>query len=190
MAGPSRATTLVGDDIYGEINFSITGGTNYFDPAQGHVPAPNSGIQPVAIVTELDGAYMEYEYTNGPAGRVNIDVDVDATSITITETLINEEEEAAFGILGWEIWLLDLDFGGSGGVIPGAIISSTSFTGLSVVASDHGIYLSYAGGQDILTPAGGLAATIEITNVPEPGTAALLAVGLVGIAASRRPRLR
>ena len=74
--------------------------------------------------------------------------------------------------------------------IPGAIISSTSFTGLSVVASDHGIYLSYAGGQDILTPAGGLAATIEITNIPEPGTAALLAVGLVGIAASRRRWLR
>ena len=127
----SANATLVGDSIYGVINFDITGTQNFFDPIFGHVPAPNSGIQPFATVT-------------------------------------------------------DLDFGGPGGVVPGAIIASTNFSGLTLTSTDHGIHVSYIGGQDIPTPAGGLIADIVLTATPEPGTSVLLGIGPAFLAGRSR----
>jgi hypothetical protein len=177
--------TLVGDSIHGEINFAITGTDNFLDPVFGHVPSPNSGIQPWASVTDLDGSYFEFEYTNGPAGRVNLDIDVDATTITIREFLISALEPAD-PVHGWDLWLSDLEFGGPGGVIPGVAILSTNFAGLSVSHTDHEIHVSYAGGQGIASLDDTLFANIIIT--PEPGTALLLGLGLAAL--SRRGRAR
>ena len=146
---PAQAT-LIGDTVQGEIVFNgFTG--NWFDPADhpGHQTG-SSGIQPSAVVIDPDPAFTEFFYTDGTCQfcRVNISVDVDATTITIREFLINDSNPAG-NLLGWDIWLTDLDWSGGPGLIQSAVVTSTDFTGFSISFTADALHISYAGGQQI-----------------------------------------
>jgi hypothetical protein len=183
--------TLIGDTIQGEINFLGFPGINFFDPANGQVPPPpdSSGIQPSAVVIDPDPTFPEFAYTDGTCGgcRVNIHADVDASTVEIREFLINNSNPA-INILGWDVWLEDLDWIDNPGEIVGVDITSSDFTGLTTSFTADSVHISYPGGQDIdpnsLTdPRTELVTllTLQTVHIPEPASGMLVGFGLLGL---------
>lgn len=194
-ARPAQAT-LIGDTIQGEVDFIGQTG-NWFDPTDhpGHQTG-SSGIQPSAVVIDPDPTFTEFFYTDGTCDlcRVNISVDVDATTIAIREFLINDSNPAG-NLLGWDIWLTDLDWSGSPGLIQNAVVTSTDFTGFSISFTADSLHISYAGGQEIdlsspTDPRNEITALITLNTaaVPEPASFALLGSGLASFVLIRKRR--
>jgi hypothetical protein len=147
----TSSASILGDSIQGAIEFDGLPGVNFFDPANGQVPAGSSGIQPNAVVIDPDPTFVEFLYTDGTCAlcRTNIDVDVDATTILVSVSLI--DTDPASNLAAWNIWIIDIDRtdGGPGGIVD-AQVTSSDFTGFSIVAfTADSIHLRYDGGQDL-----------------------------------------
>ena len=170
------SATLVGDSVFGTLNFGGYGATNFFDPANSFVPAGSSGIQPWATVSEDDSSFFEFMFQDGFSG---INVDVDAFSI-----YLNQYPVAGGGSANsWVVTISDLDF--SDGAVLANIIVNSTIPGLSTSFTADSVTLSYGGGT---LPCNGFDANIELQTraVPLPGAVWLLGSGLLGLAGVRK----
>ena len=177
LASPASAS-LIGDTIGGELNFDGFS-ENFFDPANGLVPGGSSGIQPQAVVNDPDAAFVEFQFLDGSSG---INVDVDENSVTINQFAVG----GSFFANGWTITLTDLDWLGTPGQIVGLEVDFDQF-GLTTAFGPDSLTFNWEGDD---FPVDGLTAEFAIitAHLPEPGTLALLGVGLLGlgVAAGRR----
>jgi hypothetical protein len=62
LAVPGRATFLLGTQVTGDMNIS---GTNYFDPANGFVPAGYGNSSPGGITVTIANPLIEFGYHDG-----------------------------------------------------------------------------------------------------------------------------
>ncbi len=172
LVNASAYATIEGDTIAGTLNFGANT-TNFFDPANGGVPAVNSGIQPAAVVTSADGAFVEFEYLNGFSG---FHVDVDASTVSINQFLVGSPGRAN----NWDIWINDIDWsGGPGGIAGVSTISDTFTGGLGVAFTNNSLHFSFAGGQ---LNTGGATAVYQLTPIPEPSAVVVWSLlGVLGI---------
>ena len=72
---------LLGLEVRGAYELADNRFVNYFDPASGGVPEGTSGIQPLAVVADPDGEFVEF--TMG-TGTIGCSMDLDANTLTVT----------------------------------------------------------------------------------------------------------
>ncbi len=170
---------LLGSSILGTLNFGGYGGTNFYEPANGYVPAGH-GPQPTAIVIDPG---VEFQFADGYSH-----VDADLTDNTVTLTQYGSNGGTLSGSNSWFISFQNLD-------------SANAFTGAYLIASDvPGATFSLSGDTIILSQPGyaiqaqsvsikfGLN-TVQSSDVPEPGSVALLGtLGVTGLGLLRRKR--
>jgi hypothetical protein len=132
LCGRSRAAEFVGvgpgrlDGQYAHGDSLGGGTTNYFDPANGLVPAGSSGIQPLAVVRNDDVDFVEFEAFD-PISTLGWNVDVDAGTLRVSET----SETTSLGTSEWDMsrgntiteegWTAEFALTGTDGVGPAAI---------------------------------------------------------------------
>jgi hypothetical protein len=175
-ASPTLAgVTWIGDSIDGVLNFGGFGATNFFDPAEGYVPAGSSGIQPNAVVADPDGAYVEFMYLNGFSG---IDVDVDATSLLVTQFPVS----VGGGTNSWDIYISGFDPD-----IASIVLVSNTISGLTWSLQNSGdqIHLSHPGGT---MGQEGWQAEFQLNAIPSPGAILLGGIGVGFVSWLRRRR--
>ena len=183
LVNASADASIEGDSIAGVINFS-GGPTNYFDPVNGFVPATNSGIQPGAVVTSADGAYVEFEYLNGFSG---FHVDVDAATVSINQFPVSSGGGAA----SWDIWITGIDWNGGPGGITGITEISDTFNGGGAVTAAYttdSLHFTYGGGT---LSSSGATAVYQLSGsaIPEPSTVVIWSLlASVGLAVGWRRR--
>lgn len=170
-SAPAQAT-LIGDTIFGELNFGGFGLTNFFDPANGFVPG-GAGPQPLAPVVDPG---IEYMYLNGFSG---INVDFFAQNMSFIQF------PAAGGccLNSWEMRFSDLDF--TEGPIVGVTVVS-DFPGLTHSFTADSLTLSFPGGPPIEEQGFAGRVVFELQQVPEPGVAGLLGLGLAAVGLMRK----
>jgi hypothetical protein len=130
---------LVGDTISGTLNWGHYS-TNYFDPAQGYVPAGSSGIQPNAVVTDPDTTFVEFMFADG-ANAVNVDVD----DLTIRVEVVPTQT--------WQIVSCYMHLTGFDSDISSLTLVSSTIPSMtwSVVDSGHGLQIDFPS-QQIVPP--------------------------------------
>ena len=173
MALPAKAD-LIGTSVTGSLEFITPGTPNYFNPANGYVPAgylnaagPTVGISPTA---------SEF----GFADLINTDT-VNFTGSTLTVT-----DKVLFGAANWIMTFTDTAFTGlnlvqkSDTFIPG---------GVTGVLSGDTITLDWAGtiGSGLMTTTFSLTPGTT-TATPEPSSFLMLGVGLLGLLALGRSK--
>ena len=175
---PSRTfASLIGDDIFGVLNFGGFGATNFWDPANGFVPAGSNPAQPDAIVADPDGGFVEFQYADFANGLYG---DVDAFTIDIHEFPIIPS-----GLNSWNILIGGLDQLGPLTAY-NVLFDSFDAGSLSILLGTDSVLFSFIGGEQIPE---GRRITIELvgtTVVPEPGTIFLLGMGVLGLALLRK----
>ena len=146
------------------------------------VPPGSSGIQPSAIVDDVDAAFVEFQYLDGFSG---INVDVDAETISVDQFLA----AGPGGAGSWDIVISDLIWANTPGEIVGLnIVNDTFAGGLTTDFTASSVSLSFTGG--FLT-VDGFQAEIELItrhDIPVPAPVALLGLGLVALGAAGRRR--
>ncbi|WP_282605803.1 PEP-CTERM sorting domain-containing protein [Pelagibius sp. Alg239-R121] len=155
----SASATLIGDDVTLEITIN---GATFGSP-----------------ITETVGAGVEFDFGS-------LIVDVSASRIDIVVTDGGGPLRANVDYI-----LTDLDWVGEVGEIVNVVLNPNPGIGSVSFTEDSVTFSSFAGEPFV----GGLLASIEIVtphsssvSVPEPGTLALLGLGLAGIAVARRKR--
>lgn len=150
---------LAGNSITGTLTFGGLPGNFWSNPG------------PTVI-----GGGTEFTYLDGFSG---IDVNWDDTGFSVDQFLANQPG----GANSWIMTFTSIDAGLFTGI---SKISDTFEDGLSFGLVDNTVTVSWVGGNSLPD-----AARFDVTStnvVPEPGSIALMATGLVGLAVIRRRR--
>jgi PEP-CTERM motif len=172
MALPAKAD-LIGTSVTGSLQFITPGTPNYFNPANGFVPA--GYLNAAGPTVAISATATEF----GFADLINTDT-VNFTGSTLTVT-----DKVLFGAANWIMTFTDTAFTGlnlvqnSDTFIPG---------GVTGVLSGDTITLDWAGtlGSGLMTTTFSL--TPRTTATPEPSSFLMLGVGLLGLLALGRSR--
>jgi PEP-CTERM motif len=172
MALPAKAD-LIGTSVTGSLQFITPGTPNYFNPANGFVPAGYLNAAGPTVAISSTGTEF------GFADLINTDT-VNFTGSTLTVT-----DKVLFGAANWIMTFTDTAFTGlnlvqnSDTFIPG---------GVTGVLSGDTITLDWAGtlGSGLMTTTFSL--TPRTTATPEPSSFLMLGVGLLGLLALGRSR--
>jgi hypothetical protein len=163
LSASTLRADAIGTLVTGTLNFNGFGTTNYFDAANGFVP-PGYGNSGGSITVPIDSGIVEFGYND----TANLDTaDFTGSSLTITDESF---------------------VGNSGGYT--MTFTDPAFTGFTAVDNELGLLYSFSGHTLTVTfPAGNIKGTessafefTSITPIPEPGTLALMATGLLGAA--------
>jgi len=181
VLGSPAFASWTGDTVSGVLNFGGYGTTNFFDPVNGYVPAGSSGIQPSAVVTDPDGAFVEFMYLNGFAG---INVDIDATNWRVHQFPASPGYEGPAN--SWDIYISGLD------PDVAAIVGSSTIPGVTWALLDGGdrLQISYPGG-DMFGPTSrphGWVVEFRTEPIPAPGAILLGSIGVGVVSWLRRRR--
>lgn len=195
VAGVAVATTpvlanMTGDTIYGNLMFPGVTSNNYFDPANGLVPAGSSGMQPAAVVADPDGSFVEFMYLSSVFG---IDVDVDADTIWVNVFPAPNGQCDGPGctieFFRSEIWLTDLNwFDDPSATIQGIDLIASTIPGLTFEFGPNELHIAFPGGafeyqqNAVAGHFVPVSAHFEISHIPIPGAVWLgtLGLGMVG----------
>ena len=178
MLPSTTFASLIGDDIFGVLNFGGFGATNFWDPANGGVPPGSNPAQPDAVVADPDGGFVEFQYEDFANGLYG---DVDAFTIDIFEF----PNPVPGGLNSWNILIGGFDRLGALTAY-NVLFDSFDPASLSIVLGTDSVLFSFIGGEQIPE---GRRITIELvgtTVVPEPGTLFLLGTGVLGLALLRK----
>lgn len=178
VLGAPASAVWTGDTLQGVLNFEEDS-ANYFDPVNGLVPFGASELQPLAVVSEDDDAFAEFEAFNEATG-IGWAVDVDATSLFVEQITLGDP------LLGSPSW--DILVSGFDPDVASITPVFNTFPALTWTLEDGGdtVHLTFSDGQ--ILPVEGWAAEFALTPVPAPGAVLLGAVGagLVGWLRRRR----
>jgi hypothetical protein len=172
MSMPAKAD-LIGTSVTGSLEFLTPGTPNYFNPANGFVPA--GSLNTAGPTVAISSTATEF----GFADLINTDT-VNFTGNTLTVT-----DKVLFGAANWIMTFTDTAFTGLNLVqntdtfIPG---------GVTGVLSGDTITLDWAGtiGSGLMTTTFTL--TPRTTATPEPSSFLMLGVGLLGLLAIGRTK--
>ena len=179
-ACPMRAARagLIGTSVTGSLNFG-GGGTNYFDPANGFVPAGFGNSSPGGPTVVISNAYAEFGFADG--------ANTDTADFTNTTLSISDVSSSIAGTSSFRMTFTDTAFAGlvltkisdtfpfSGGKITG------SLSGTTITLDFNGAVGPFNGDAvfTLLAP--------DPAPVPEPATFGMAAVaGIAGLVAYRR----
>jgi len=175
LAGTAFAASIIASpafaqNITGTLNFGALGGTNYFDPTNGGVPAGygNTGSATVAI-----GSGVEFGYQDG----ANLDTaNFTGTSLTITDQTFSSASPFFMTFTS-----------NVAGFFNNAAFSSNGFGGSFSVSGNTLTFSAPTVGTpqtrtSVITFAGATGA------VPEPATWAMMVLGFGAVGASLRRR--
>lgn len=177
--GAARAT-LIGDTVTGELNFG-GGPTNWFDPDNGYVPTGScQDSNARSVVAHPNAACGEEFRFASPLSTVR--ADLAASQVSISNQLNSFAQYFSF-----EIRLSDLDWAVGPGIIIGLQEVSDNFVGgLTASFGPDSLRFNW-GGCPSCAPAAQVA-HYTIFTIPEPGTFAMLAAGLLGLCLHARRR--
>lgn len=168
LAASSAHAGLIGEQVTGRISFG-GGGTNYFDPANGYVPAGFLNVAG-ATVTIADPA-QEFGFEDS-ANR-------DIADFTDSQLVISDEVFSSAAS-----WLMTFT-SVNAGLFQGLSLVTDNFTpGLTYSLSGDTITIQWAGTNS----EGNFQAVFDVrtASVPEPGALSLLGAGLVALGFCRR----
>jgi hypothetical protein len=173
MSMPAKAD-LIGTSVTGTLEFITPGTPNYFNPANGFVPAGN--LNTAGPTVAISSTATEF----GFADLINTDT-ANFTGSTLTVT-----DKVLFGAANWIMTFTDTAFTGlnlvqnSDTFIPG---------GVTGVLSGDTITLDWAGtiGSGLMTTTFSLVPGTT-TATPEPSSFLMLGVGLLGLLALGRSK--
>jgi len=173
MALPAKAD-LISTSVTGSLQFGSTGTPNYFNPANGYVPA--GYLNAAGPTVAISSTATEF----GFADLINTDT-ANFTGSTLTVT-----DKVLFGAANWIMTFTDTAFAGlnlvqnSDTFIPG---------GVTGVLSGDTITLDWAGtiGSGLMTATFSLTPGTT-TATPEPSSFLMLGVGLLGLLALGRSK--
>jgi hypothetical protein len=162
LSASTLRADAIGTPVTGTLNFTGHGTTNYWDPANGFVP-PGFGNSGGSVTVPI-GSGVEFGFNDG--------VNQDTADFTGTTLTISDEAFA----------------GGSNSYV--MTFTDPAFLGFTAVDNGLGLGLSFSGHTVTLTfPGGNIKGTesstfdfTSTTPIPEPGTLALMATGLLGVA--------
>ena len=133
LAPMSASADLIGANVHGEVNFGGFGTTNYFDPANLHVPT-GAGPQPDTVITDPEIEFQLLDIIEG----INADFSSNSLSIdeyysfkTFPDTLNSWEMRFTIGSVA----------------ITDVSLSASTFSGLSVGFAGDTITVNYSGGD-------------------------------------------
>jgi hypothetical protein len=176
LGGPARAG-LIGTSTTGSLQFSGTGATNWFDPANGHVPSGFLNNTQFPNIT-ISGTAVEFGYQDG----ANTDTaDFSNTGLTLSDV-------SSLGSDASTYTFTDTAFSG-------LVLSKLTDTFPGGVASASLVGDTLTIQTPSFSPAGTFNATFSLVPAaspatPEPSTFALLALGGGALASWRRWRKR
>lgn len=170
-AASSATAGLLGESVTGTLRFGI-GSTNYFDPANGFVPAGCLNSSPGTATVVIGDPAVEFCFQDG----ANRDVaNFGDGSLVITDDVF-------INAANWTMTFTSLTAGLFTSL---SLVTDTFVPGLTYGLSGDTITVQWAGTG---SPAA-FRAEFSIgtaASVPEPGTLALFGLGLAGFAAVRR----
>jgi hypothetical protein len=164
-AKPADAS-LIGLSVLGEINFG-GGGTNYYDPANGFVPAGFLNTASATVV--IADPAQEFGFLDG-ANR-------DTADFTGTQLIVTDQVFS-----GAASWVMRFTSAGFAGVTLTELVDSFPTGGVTATVVGNVITLSWAGTN---TP-GAFRAVYDVAAVPEPATMLLVGSGLAAALRARR----
>lgn len=175
LAASSAQAGLVGQQVTGRLSFN-GGSTNYFDPANGFVPA--GYLNTAGTTVTIADPAKEFGFRDG----ANLDI----ANFTDTQLIISDQIFSNGGAAPWLMTFTSV----TAGLFQGLTLASENFTpDLTYSLNANTLTFNWRGtGQ---APANFQAVFNVATsnNVPEPGSLALLALGLVGLGYSLRRKV-
>jgi MYXO-CTERM domain-containing protein len=174
-AGRAEADFVLGTTATGGLTFG-GGGTNYFDPANGYVPAGFLNSSPGGPTVVIADPAVEFGFADG-ANSITADFTGTALTVTDVRTTIG-------GLAPFAMTFTNAAFAG----LP-LIESSDTFPGAGVTASLSGTALKLTfGGTSGPGTSRAVYSFEQPAAVPEPSSWALALVGIAGAAALIRRR--
>jgi len=177
-SGSPVLANWTGDSLTGVLNFGGWGGINFFDPANGYVPAGSSGIQPNAVVSDTDGSFVEFMFLENIYSGIN--VDVDATSISVTQFPTTVDN----GANSWDVYI-----GGFDPDVTNLSLVSNTMMGLSWELLNGGDTLHFSKAYfERGSSMGQVTLNLAANVIPAPGAILLGGIGVAFVGWLRRRR--